>query len=70
MDAVEKCPHCGKAMESGSVGVMSYAVGVQWYRERSLLALGGETIVRKPLGGMAWLDGHRCADCRFLQLHY
>jgi hypothetical protein len=57
-------------MESGALGVMSYTAGAQWFRERSILALGGETIVSKPLGGMIWLDGQRCSGCRFVQLHY
>ena len=57
-------------METGSVGMMSYVGGAAWYRERSTLALGGQTIVKSPLGGMIWLDGLRCTKCRVLQLNY
>jgi|HubBroStandDraft_1064217.scaffolds.fasta_scaffold560565_1 hypothetical protein len=70
MDAVEKCPKCGNAMEAGTVGAMTYVGGAKWYKERSMMALGGETIANKFLGGMVWLDGQRCRECRFLQLNY
>ena len=65
-----KCPECGGDLETGTVGVMSYISGAAWYRERSTLALHGETIVHAPLGGMVWLDGLRCPKCRALHLHY
>jgi len=70
MQGIESCPHCGQPMESGTLGLMSYVAGAAWYRERSALALGGETIVKAPLGGMIWLDGLRCIRCRSLQLRY
>ncbi len=69
-DAEGRCPKCGGPTELGTLGTMSYLGGTQWYRERSALALGGETIVSKPLGGMTWLDGHRCPGCRLLVLTY
>ncbi len=49
---------------------MSYVGGATWHRERSALALNGETIVSKPIGGMVWLDGTRCPGCRLLVLGY
>lgn len=57
-------------MQRGAAGVMSYAAGMTWHKERSALALGGETIVHAPLGGMVWLEGWRCATCRLLQVRY
>jgi hypothetical protein len=66
----EKCPHCGQPMERGTLGTMSYVAGAAWYKERSALALHGETIVKAPLGGMIWLEGHRYAPCHMLQLRY
>jgi Domain of unknown function (DUF6487) len=64
------CPNCGAPTEEGTLGAMTYVGGVKWYRERSTLALGGETLQSKPLGGMVWLDGQRCPNCRLLLLHY
>lgn len=57
-------------MQPGTMGVMSYSAGATWHRQRSLLALGGETLVSEPLGGMIWMDGHRCLRCRTLVLAY
>lgn len=57
-------------MDAGSLGMMTFVGGAAWYKERSTLALGGEAVVKAPLGGMTWLDGFRCARCRLLQLHY
>lgn len=70
MGAELSCPRCGAAMQPGSLGTMSYVGGSKWYERRSALALGGETLVSMPLGGMAWLDGARCPACRLLVLRY
>ena len=64
------CPECGQPMAAGSFGSMSYLGGAQWYAHRSLLALDGEKISTKPLGGMIWLDGFRCPKCHILVLKY
>jgi hypothetical protein len=49
---------------------MTYVGGAKWYKERSTLALGGETLESKLLGGMVWLDGQRCPNCRLLLLNH
>jgi hypothetical protein len=64
------CPNCGSDTEGGTLGAMTYVGGVKWFKERSTLALGGETLESKPLGGMVWLDGKRCPSCRLLLLNY
>jgi hypothetical protein len=70
MSPVEGCPQCGGSLDDGSLGLMTYVGGAAWYKGRSALALGGESIVAKPLGGMVWMDGHRCRACRLLLLSY
>jgi len=70
---LSKCPNCGVETQTGTLGTMTYIGGMKWYRERSALALGGETIaggLARFIGGMAWLDGHRCPNCRLLFLNY
>ncbi len=70
MTAVGICPRCGAPMQPGSLGMMSFVGGAAWYTERTALALHGESVVGKPLGGMVWLDGTRCLACRLLVLAY
>lgn len=65
-----RCASCGEPMSEGTLGVMSYVAGATWHSSRSTLALGGEKIAGRTLGGMIWLDGSRCANCRILHLRY
>lgn len=57
-------------MAFGALGTQAFVGGASWYRERSAFAVGGEPIVQRPLGGMVWIDGHRCPQCRVLLLDY
>ncbi len=70
MVAVRTCPECGSRLGSGTLGFVTYLGGPRWYRKRTTLALGGQNVVPKPLGGMVWIDGFRCEKCRLLLLHY
>jgi len=56
-------------MESGTLGAESYIGGAKWFKERSVLALGGEKVGDYRTSGMTWLDGFRCRRCELLLLH-
>ena len=64
------CPECGGTMQSGFLVAESYIGGAKWMRRRTLLAAGGESLVRPDGLGNVCLAGHRCPRCRFLALHY
>ena len=64
----EECPYCRAPLEKGVVGAESLTGGANWYKSRSTLALGGEPIGDSATGGMVWLDGYRCRNCRKLIL--
>ena len=57
-------------MDLGTLGFFTLLGGARWYKERSELMLGGDSIVKNPLGGNTWLDGFRCPNCRLLLLSY
>jgi len=57
-------------MDLGTLGFFTLLGGARWYKERSELMLGGDSIVKHPLGGDTWLDGFRCPKCRLLLLTY
>lgn len=72
--AYQTCPYCRGPMDAGVLGAASATVtglgGARWYKFRSFLALGGETVGDWSLSGMVWIDGHRCPKCRLLLLRY
>ncbi len=70
MNEGTRCPGCGENMDPGSLGVLSHVAGALWYKRRTLLATGGQTVVSAPLGGMIYLDGARCERCRLMLLRY
>jgi len=57
-------------MDMGTLGFFTLLGGARWFKERSELMLGGDSIVKHPLGGDTWIDGFRCPKCRLLLLKY
>lgn len=62
------CPGCHGRMDAGTLGFFTLLGGAYWFKERTTLMLGGESIVKNPLGGDPWMDGFRCPKCRMLLL--
>ncbi len=69
-EELRRCPQCHEPMDWGSLGFYTYLSGARWYPERDSLMLGGDPVVKRPLGGDTWLDGSRCSKCRLLLLSY
>jgi hypothetical protein len=55
-------------MEAGTLGAESFVGRARWFKERSVLALGGEKVGDYRSDGMTWLDGFRCRECRLALL--
>ena len=68
--AAPACPVCGKAMEKGLLAAESFVGGAKWVKERTRLALGGESLAPPDRWGNVYLDGFRCTGCRILALSY
>jgi len=69
-EETRRCPQCQEPMGLGSLGFYTFLGGARWYKERDSLMLGGDPIVKHPLGGDTWIDGFRCHKCRLLLLSY
>lgn len=57
-------------MESGYLVTESLMEGAKWLRERTRLALGGETLADPDRWGNVYLNAFRCPDCRRISLTY
>ena len=68
--SVPSCPVCGRPMEKGLLAAESFVGGVKWVKERTRLALGGESLAPPDRWGNVYLDGFRCTGCRILALSY
>ena len=66
----EKCPKCGKEMESGYLEAESLVGGAKWQEKRSVLGIGGELLMKPNASGLVYLQGSRCPHCRILMLKY
>ncbi|MCJ2557296.1 MAG: PF20097 family protein [Candidatus Thermoplasmatota archaeon] len=65
-----KCPHCGGEMESGFLGSESFVSGMKWFKEKTILDVGGEKIKEPGMSGMVYLDGFICRKCNTIVVTY
>lgn len=64
------CPNCGKEMIPGFLGTERFFSDVSWFKEKSLLGIGGESLHIKDKMGMVYIEGYRCTSCKILHLKY
>lgn len=57
-------------MERGFLGSESFISGMKWFKEKTILALGGEKIKDPGMSGMVYLEGFICRKCRRIDLSY
>ena len=57
-------------MDTGYLVAESYISGIKWMREKTRLALGGESLQPPDSWGNVYLAGLRCASCRLLTIRY
>ena len=69
-DQSTKCPHCGGDMDQGFLGSESFISGMKWFKEKTVLALGGEKIKEPGMSGMVYLDGFICRNCQTMVVTY
>jgi hypothetical protein len=69
-EEAQKCPKCGAQMERGFLGSESFISGMKWFKEKTILALGGEKIKDPGLSGMVYLDGFLCRKCQTMVVAY
>lgn len=69
-EEAQKCPKCGAQMEKGFLGSESFISGMKWFKEKTILALGGEKIKDPGLSGMVYLDGFLCRKCQTMVVAY
>lgn len=69
-EEAQKCPKCGAQMEQGFLGSESFISGMKWFKEKTILALGGEKIKDPGLSGMVYLDGFLCRNCKTIVVAY
>jgi hypothetical protein len=67
---IPKCPHCDGEMEPGYLGSESFISGMKWFKEKTVLALGGEKIKEPGMSGMVYLDGFICRKCSTMVVTY
>lgn len=65
-----KCPRCDGEMEPGFLGSESFISGMKWFKEKTILALGGEKIREPGMSGMVYLDGFICKKCKTIVVTY
>ena len=65
-----KCPHCGEEMEQGFLGSESFVSGMKWFKEKTILDVGGEKIKEPGMSGMVYLDGFICRKCNTIIVTY
>lgn len=57
------CPNCGKQMEIGFLGMERIFCDIAWFKEKTILGLGGESLGLKDKMGMVYADAYRCKSC-------
>lgn len=57
-------------MEPGFLVTESLLDGAKWMKEKTRLALGGETLATADSWGNVYLGAYRCLACRKLTLTY
>lgn len=65
-----KCPNCGAQMEIGFLGMERIFSDISWFRQKTVLGLGGESLGMKDKMGMVYADAYRCKNCGLVMIKY
>jgi len=60
------CPNCGNQMEAGFLGMEKLFFDIAWFKERTTLGFGGESLEMKDKMGLVCTEAHRCRGCRLV----
>jgi len=64
------CPNCGKQMEVGFLGMERLFSDIAWFKSKTILGLGGESLGLKDKMGMVYADAYRCRNCGLVLIRH